>query len=367
MDRRLSEEIAEAGLEPELWPGVLRRISDFHRGAAVYVGQSSLARFGEGDIWTLGVEHDGWGAVDEEMQRPEANTVLQRLLSSRLQTMSDRRAYVGDRQFDEDTLCRAHLKPNGLFHAIVGMVQKDPATATAFWVARPRAAPFATNDVRSMEAFAPHVGRAMRTHRRMSRLAGEALGFRAALERLERGVLLLEDDLRLRYANPAAERMLEGGGGGLFVVKGRLRAGRFAVQARLETAMRRLADPMAGAGEIALETGRDLRLVLAPAVGDAKSAVAPAARVIGFLDKATAASPVPDMAALRRRFGLTPAEARLSACLLEGGDGSTVALAAALGVSANTVKAHLKALHDKLGVGSRTALVRVLLRGGPRP
>ncbi len=61
---------------------------------------------------------------------------------------------------------------------------------------------------------------------------------------------------------------------------------------------------------------------------------------------------------LRIAAGLTAAEARVAALI--GGGLTTLAAAAALGISANTVKTHLARCFDKTGVRSQVALARLL-------
>ncbi len=61
--------------------------------------------------------------------------------------------------------------------------------------------------------------------------------------------------------------------------------------------------------------------------------------------------------------GLTPAQARVAALVLRGQ--STQQIVNALGISANTVQEHLRAIFDKFGVGSRRELVAAL--SGRRP
>ena len=62
---------------------------------------------------------------------------------------------------------------------------------------------------------------------------------------------------------------------------------------------------------------------------------------------------------LRQLFGLTAAEARLTAALVEGN--SVKEFAEATGVSLNTARTHLKNLFIKVGVKRQAALVREVL------
>ena len=64
---------------------------------------------------------------------------------------------------------------------------------------------------------------------------------------------------------------------------------------------------------------------------------------------------------LRRLYGLTRAEARLAALLLQGRD--LPEAGAELGVTLHTVRTHLKAVLAKTGAARQAELVRILLRG----
>lgn len=64
-------------------------------------------------------------------------------------------------------------------------------------------------------------------------------------------------------------------------------------------------------------------------------------------------------------LGLTPAQSRVAALVLQGR--STRQITTSLQISANTVQEHLRAVFDKLGIGSRRELVAVLTgRAGER-
>lgn len=60
-----------------------------------------------------------------------------------------------------------------------------------------------------------------------------------------------------------------------------------------------------------------------------------------------------------RRHGLTPAEARVALALLDEDEPASPALS--MNLQPSTIKTHVARLHEKLGVNSRTALLRVLM------
>jgi DNA-binding CsgD family transcriptional regulator len=76
-------------------------------------------------------------------------------------------------------------------------------------------------------------------------------------------------------------------------------------------------------------------------------------KVIGPVDRGEGGTD-----ALREAFGLTAAEARVAGLVAAGL--STPEIAAALGVSANTVRTHLAACYDKTGLRSQVMLARLV-------
>jgi DNA-binding CsgD family transcriptional regulator len=69
---------------------------------------------------------------------------------------------------------------------------------------------------------------------------------------------------------------------------------------------------------------------------------------------------MPQMALLRNRFRLTPAEARLVLRLVTGD--SLQSAAKALGVKYGTVRTHLKTVFQKTGTRRQAELVIVIMR-----
>src|SRR5690606_12180941 len=68
----------------------------------------------------------------------------------------------------------------------------------------------------------------------------------------------------------------------------------------------------------------------------------------------------PPASHVRQAFGLTEAQSRVAALLAAGADLDTAA--AALGISRETVRGHLRAVHAKTGVRRRSELVALIGR-----
>jgi DNA-binding CsgD family transcriptional regulator len=151
---------------------------------------------------------------------------------------------------------------------------------------------------------------------------------------------------------------------GLALRHGRVRLDRVRSQAALERGARKLAISQEDTERVVVDV-HDARgiqtyeLSLAPAIGDGKHDIAPAANVILFITEIPTEPAPGQVEGLMRRFDLTPAEARVAALI--AWSRSRAAVAEQLGISENTVKSHLKVIHDKLGIRTRAELVRHVL------
>lgn len=226
-----------------------------------------------------------------------------------------------------------------------------------------RTGPFDDRSRDLLGALVPHLQRAMLIDRRLrDAAAGERSGY-AAIDRLGDGVALLAPSGRCVHLNPAAERLVRSGGA-LAVRGGRLRARPAALDARL----RHLVDrSLAGrAGALSIPRGPrqvGLQVVVAPLAEEETGGPRRQARVLVFL-AAPDGDSLPSERRLGRCFGLTPAEARLTRRLVEGQ--TLPSAAAALGISTNTARTHLKRAFEKTGARRQAELVSLVLRSLPR-
>ncbi|HVY62967.1 MAG TPA: helix-turn-helix transcriptional regulator, partial [Planctomycetota bacterium] len=184
---------------------------------------------------------------------------------------------------------------------------------------------------------------------------------RELLERVPTGVMFLDDAGRLVWANPAAKEIV------LREAYLRIAADGTALGAAPDGSWAPLAPWLlrgARSGEaaheiLALSARRDHRplpaVVLATAATARGERRAPVAiLLVSDLDHL----PTPSEEALRCVFHLTPAQARLGALIAQGL--APKEAARSLGVSWNTVRAHLRSLFSKTGTSGQGELGRVL-------
>ena len=217
-----------------------------------------------------------------------------------------------------------------------------------------RSAPLTRGYLRDVERRTG--GRSRRSSDQAAALPGICL-FAAAFEKLNRGVLLLDADGRVCFANRSADQILNRRNGIT------LRHGRFS-----------FTDPAACAAFNALLQRRDGSLVLridgsSPDHGTYRVLVshlnseAEGQGCCVFIYEPDAGrQPLPEPI-LRSLYDLTAAEARLTNALFTGH--SLQEAATSLGISLNTAKTTLKRVFGKCEVGTQAELLQ-LLSLGPR-
>lgn len=194
--------------------------------------------------------------------------------------------------------------------------------------------------------------------------AGAAAAAQAVLDKLNRGVLLIDTDGRVRFMNRAAHAMLARRSGLV------LQCGRFGFRGADSNAefVRFLATGCGSGGS----SGLVLRVDGLRQQGSYRVLVSPLARQEPYAPDAGycvfvyepngGQRPLP-LQVLKHLYGLTAAEARLTNQLFVGK--SLADSAGALGVSLNTTKSSLKRVFAKCAVGSQAELLQ-LLSLGPR-
>ena len=235
--------------------------------------------------------------------------------------------------------------------------------------ARPAtAAPFTAAERTRFHLLGEHLARALALYQRLVRLDDERRVVLAGLEMIEVGVALVDADGHLQHGNRLAQDIFASLDG-LVVHEGRVRC----ADPRADRALAaRVASACSGRG-VAGGLLRVERISEAAAYGIRVTSPGGALFELGdaaarkrlatlYITDPARRIDVPP-AALTARFGFSPAQARVVSALVAG---DTVEdIARALGVQANTVRAHLKAVFRLTGTRSQAALVGHVLQAAP--
>ena len=216
------------------------------------------------------------------------------------------------------------------------------------------------------EAVLRHLTRAVRINRRLWELELKGVAATERLEALQQGALLADASGRVVRANATAKAMLDDGNE-IFLENGRLAATGSGILQKLIASCARTSLSLGGpGGEFKIPREHPcspLFVTVTPLGSKTRLADVPWIGVGHPVAIVTVRDPDSDRwrreINLRRRFGLTAAEARLAAEILKG-DGRAAA-ASRHGISAATVRTHLSSIFEKTGTHRQAELVRLLL------
>jgi len=276
---------------------------------------------------------------------------------------------VLSRSMDEETfldhpIYREWAQPQGIRDAIQSIVLRDPARLGLFAGSRHQEVGVITDrEIDVMRTLAPHIRRAVTISDLMDMKTLEARALSATLDTFTIGVVIVAEKGRILHANELAQDMFRKGAP-IRSVQGHLLATDPKRTADLLTAVL-----MAQTNEVKIGTS-GIGLPLTGPAGDVVTAhVLPLARgelrtrlvpqaIAGVFVTAAGGRPAPDLGAVAKSFGLTPAESRLLNQLAKG---DTISKAAAsLEVSEHTIRTHLQNIFAKTGVSRQTELIALL-------
>jgi DNA-binding CsgD family transcriptional regulator len=272
---------------------------------------------------------------------------------------------VREAEFFNSEIFDGYAKRIGIFWFVGGLMTLENHFMGAIGLHRPHGArAFDPDDQRKLAMLLPHLSRALLLRNRLAGLTRDNKIVLAALENLSVGMMAVDAQSTLLFANPMAERLLRGGLG-LTCCRGCLGATDPVKNGELRrliqsAALAALGRPTAPGGVLALPRpkGRPLSVLVCPMPPDGLplGPSTPAALLI-FADPDS--SPSTSTQALMELYALTPAEARLLVALIDGE--RLDHYADRHRISINTVRTQSKQIFAKTGHGRQADLIREIL------
>ncbi|HUB63690.1 MAG TPA: helix-turn-helix transcriptional regulator [Methylocella sp.] len=357
--------IYEAVLDSDLWPSVLIKLAD-----ALGAGQIAMPSMDwranliktiapRCDPDLLASWQDYWAFHDPTLVpaslRPEGQIYT-------LDSLMPREEFAATPVFNE------FWRPAGISLSAAGanLVAEDQFSAMVFFSNPPGKESLTAEQMHIFEVVLRHLARAVRLSQRLWELELNSVAAGERLEALHQGALLADASRRVVRANSAAKAMLDDGHE-IFLDKGRLAAAGSDILQKLINSCARTSLSLGGPGgefKIPRESPRlPLQVTVAPL--RAKPRLVDLPWIGGGAPVAIIMIRDPDVDRrrqeenLRRRFGLTAAEARLAAEVLKG-DGR-VAAARRHGITPATARTHLSSIFAKTGTHRQAELIRLLL------
>jgi DNA-binding CsgD family transcriptional regulator len=246
----------------------------------------------------------------------------------------------------------------------VGAVLERQCDYTDIMMLARRGGPYAGAELAMFQALIPHVARAFRVRRQLRIWRERAEDLSAALDHLDRGIIITGPEGQIRFTNRAAERLLSAGDG-IDATRGRLRATRTRASAQLSRMIYRSALTGIGQDDVAVNAVSIARSNDASPIAVIAEPLAPGHHesmgqgrregAILFVGHSTMEAR-PSAARIAAIYGLTVAEAEIAASIVSGASVASAALAR--GITGNTAKTHLKSVYEKMGINRQSQLVR---------
>jgi DNA-binding CsgD family transcriptional regulator len=361
--------IYSAIAEPSRWPEILTCVAD-HLGAMggmlVHVPAMDKGR-------VTGI----YGRLSEEHGAIFRDHYTWNLWSQAMLDVPVERAVVISSLVDQKELFKTEfyadvLQPQGIVdimnvkHAV--LAQNGSIGGFGFCLSS-RGTEQAYHNIHRMQRLVPHLSRALEGALQLGRFADGARQLASVLQLMPNPALLINGRGRIEFANAAAEILLRAGDGLSINNDGSLRlATAFPGEiAALSKALAQALAVAAGTGDVLSEPLRLTRpsgappllvlpVPLPPPAFELWNVLEPARVLVLVIDPAVQWRG--KASTIQAAFGLTQAEARVAVLVASGLTGSQAAVA--LGISASTVKTHLKHCFNKIGVHSQVALAHLL-------
>jgi DNA-binding CsgD family transcriptional regulator len=358
--------VYDAALEPALWDEALPRVARFVGGPSAAVWSECAA---SKDASVTGVSGVDAGYVDAYL-RQYANLDPARGAFC-LATVGEpfaRSRVASDRDFVQTVYYQNWMRPQGLIDCMHVVLDRAGPRMMLCAVSRHKRDGAADEHMhRRMRVIAPHLRRAALIGRAIDGERRAVATFTDMLDCLTTATILVDARGHIAHANATAHALIAHGDV-LSAAAGRLHARSADDDVALQDAFlaATAGDGAIGAKGICLPLsprgGEDyVARVLPLTAGKRRRAGGGCAAVAAvFVSKAELPmASLPEVIA--RRLKLTPMEVRVLMTLLDTG-GGIHNVADALGVSAETIKTHLRNLYEKTGTNRQADLVRLALR-----
>jgi DNA-binding CsgD family transcriptional regulator len=278
-----------------------------------------------------------------------------------LLTVVERNAIISDHDYVASGIFNDVFRRQKLIHAASACLAREHGVMVTNGVLRRASGEFSSDHKRIYQAILPHLRRAIGLVARMHDLEAASRRAAAAADLHPDGLVVVDQNRRIRFCNAAAERALVRGDGLYWrngVLHGRhshddVALARLIREAALQTGLR-------GGGMRVTRGGEDpdLALIVTPFPPDLLRLVGAATPQALITITELAPRPPPESRHIAELFGLSKAEAELAIGLLEGKQVEEIALERHVALS--TVRSQLRSILRKTGLHRQGELVQLL-------
>lgn len=369
------EKIYDAAVTPGLWGDVAGRVADLHASPYCILFAVHLPGVEVGFAFPHGLNDEaqamwasGYAQKEIWMNRSVARGMV---TDGNVMRGED---ILPDDEFFASEYYRDFLHRFDVRYLLSGVMfggnSRDMPAAACSVMRRHAQSTYAADDVALHRMVVNHLSKALGTMWKLRVAEMELASTYAALERLDRGVILLDASGSATFINEAARRLLvaddgvrirsSGTGRETLAFRSPEDQARFEAMVRSATAADR-AQPTAHflhGLKVSRPSGKlDFVIQVSPLGQHASFGAGTEHRAIAFVSDPSAKA-APSESLLGDVYRLTPAESRLAVELLSGDSLATIAQR--LGVSHETARTHLASIFEKTGTNRQAQLVRML-------
>ncbi len=283
---------------------------------------------------------------------------------------------VTDQELLDSPWYSQFLSTLDVFHLLTGIVfttgRADLPFTTSSFFRSANSPAFEETHREKLRLLVPHISRALGVMFQLRDAEFRIASSLQALNRINHGILLLDDKGAVCFANTAAERILQQQDGlrlgdhvgGHRLLRADDPLGEPALARALDSTLRTLEADAKHFAETVLirrpsgSTSYAVQVSHLPETNPYRLGAAAVPRAVVFIKDGTLVSQ-PEPGFLQKMYGLTQAEARAALALCDGG--SLDAVATQLNVKLNTLKTHLKSIYTKTSVDNRASLTKLML------
>ena len=346
----------------ETWPKALQCLGDALGGAFTLIGivDKTTGR-------TSSITSEPFGTGRRELYRDTYFAINPRVRHSAGSPVGEvffDASIARDAELARHPYYGEYLHARGLSHFVSSNLVNGSARRVNLSVQRsPRSGHVESAEVEALKKIMPHAVAAFELWERLQSVSAETRLIAQALEALDAGVLMLDEQGHLVFANPAGAALLTAGGP-LIQIGATVGAANVKQRAPLAAA---ITAARTSSGNATASTPERLTLD-APDSRRYVVKLRPMPEFIrldqtrwsGVLLTVEPVRPLSTVDELQRLLGLTAAEAALALSLADGNRPRDYARA--LGISVNTVRTHLTSLREKLEAKSQTQIVAKVLQ-----
>jgi DNA-binding CsgD family transcriptional regulator len=275
--------------------------------------------------------------------------------------------HYSDQAWSRIEYVREFSIPHGTFHQMGVGLHRNTSHFQCFGCARAGSSgPYSIAQARALELLAPHIQRALLLRQKLACLDEESTLMARVLDRIRAGIVMLDQDARIVFANKTAETLLSegnaiGSSGGKILLKhlyGGSQLHRL-IHETIETGTGN--GNSAGGSTVLLDhmSGERILAEVIPFSSYRKTLDFTSSQVCSLVFLRRVADPAgPSSDQLRIQYGLTPAEARLAHALVDGH--RPLEFAKTHGISKHTVRTQLRSVLAKTDTHRQVELVRLL-------